>query len=905
MVMLSRTGTNMRKRTRSSFLILVFLLTLATICFPANAQLLNTFTLSASPSTLSVMQGGTGQLYISVNSINNFSAPVSLSFTGTPLGVSITFDNNPVTPSPGGAASSTAYFTVGASVAASTYQMTLVGTSGSDVKNYDFSLQVTAAPTPGDFGIAVSPQSVSTSAGGSASATVTISSINSFSSPVTLSASGQPSGVTVNFSPGTVTPSAGGSANSAVSISVANYVSQGLYPLTITGSGSGGLATVVIEHSTELDLQVSSPQDFTITVTPSSVNIQQGQATTATVTVSALGGFSAQVGLSTSSGVPSGVQISFSPNPILPGSSTMSINVASSASTGTFNFQIVGTSGTLSHSVTFTMTISQASQPSFSLSSSTGSVTVPQGGSGKVTIIVSSINGFSSAVNTYTTWVGPTPTGITITGPGTLTPPSGGSTSGTLTLSATPSASVGNYVLSVVGVSGSLSTSTNVGVQIGTGGGDFSLSLSPPAITLMQGSAVVSTLTIQSSGTFSSTVSLSASSPNGLIISFANNPVIPPAGGKASTQVLVTASGLLLGGTYPVPIVGVSGSLTHRATITVTVTPALTPDFTVAASPNVISITQGSTASSVITVLSQDGFSNPVTLLSSWQTTAATGVNFNLPSPITPQPNGIATSTLTISAGQGSSVGTYTFTVTGSSGTLTATTSITLQISGSSMTTSTTTQSSTTSTSTTSTSSSTTSSSTGPNCFIATATFGSALAPQVQFLRNLRDKEIMNTYVGWNFMIAFNAWYYSFSPAVAQSITQHPTLQDTMRIALYPLIAILWLGATPFSLLPPHSELAAIISGLMITSLIGAAYLSLPLAALTKYGLKRRSTPKRLQRLLAATLALSLAGIAIAEIATLGPLMVIATVSTALSTLLLSPLIVSRILLQIVNGRKR
>ena len=124
-----------------------------------------------------------------------------------------------------------------------------------------------------------------------------------------------------------------------------------------------------------------------------------------------------------------------------------------------------------------------------------------------------------------------------------------------------------------------------------------------------------------------------------------------------------------------------------------------------------------------------------------------------------------------------------------------------------------------------------------------------------------------------------------------------------MRAVLYPLLVILSLGVTPFTLLPEHEELAAVVAGLLVTSLIGVAYLSLPLGAFTKYGLKRRSISKRLQNVLAANLVFSLAGITIAEIATLGPLMVIATVSAALSTLFLSALITSGMLLRIVNRR--
>jgi len=223
-----------------------------------------------------------------------------------------------------------------------------------------------------------------------------------------------------------------------------------------------------------------------------------------------------------------------------------------------------------------------------------------------------------------------------------------------------------------------------------------------------------------------------------------------------------------------------------------------------------------------------------------------------------------------------------------------------VQISGPSVTTST-----STSTSSSTSSSSTSTLAPGPTCFIATATFGSALSPQVQFLRTLRDREIMKTYVGWNFMIAFNAWYYSFSPAVAATITEHPTLQYAMRAILYPAIAILSLGATPFSLLPEHQELAAVLSGLLITSLIGVTYLSLPVAAISKVTRKRGPASRSLQRVLAAILALSLAGIAVAEFATLGQLMILATVSTALSTLLLSALITSEKLLQITHKRAR
>ena len=55
----------------------------------------------------------------------------------------------------------------------------------------------------------------------------------------------------------------------------------------------------------------------------------------------------------------------------------------------------------------------------------------------------------------------------------------------------------------------------------------------------------------------------------------------------------------------------------------------------------------------------------------------------------------------------------------------------------------------------------------GGGCLIATAAFGSEMAPQVQFLREIRDNKVLQTESGSAFMTGFNQFYYSFSPAVA------------------------------------------------------------------------------------------------------------------------------------------
>jgi len=76
-------------------------------------------------------------------------------------------------------------------------------------------------------------------------------------------------------------------------------------------------------------------------------------------------------------------------------------------------------------------------------------------------------------------------------------------------------------------------------------------------------------------------------------------------------------------------------------------------------------------------------------------------------------------------------------------------------------------------------------------CLIATATFGSELAPQVQQLRELRDNYLMKTESGTLFMTGFNDFYYSFSPTIADWERQNPVFKEAVKIGITPLITSL------------------------------------------------------------------------------------------------------------------
>ncbi len=188
----------------------------------------------------------------------------------------------------------------------------------------------------------------------------------------------------------------------------------------------------------------------------------------------------------------------------------------------------------------------------------------------------------------------------------------------------------------------------------------------------------------------------------------------------------------------------------------------------------------------------------------------------------------------------------------------------------------------------------------GSPCVIATATYGSELAPEVQLLRNFRDQQLMKTYAGYNFMVLFNAWYYSFSPGVARYESTNPTMQVAMRVVLYPAIRTLAAAEVVFRFASPIPESAAALSGMVASILLGAFYLGLPLglvrAMLGRVGGRRQ---RRLLVVLCAALLSGLVLLAVGELA-LSPLIVMA----ASAAVIMSGMFLSAAVTSAVAARK-
>jgi kumamolisin len=204
----------------------------ATVSLTVTAAATPAFTLSASPTSVSVVQGSSGGSTISTAVSGGFSSAITLSASGMPSGVTAAFSTNPIAAP--GSGSSTLTLAVASTTATGTYTITVTGTGGGITHTATVSLTVTAAAT-GSFTISISPTSGYLDQGQSGYGVVTIKASGGFDSAVALSATGIPSGVTGSFSPTSIT----GSGSSDFTLTVARNAPTGTYPITITGTGGG------------------------------------------------------------------------------------------------------------------------------------------------------------------------------------------------------------------------------------------------------------------------------------------------------------------------------------------------------------------------------------------------------------------------------------------------------------------------------------------------------------------------------------------------------------------------------------------------------------------------------------------------------------------------------------------
>src|SRR5881275_149475 len=259
------------------------------------------FSISTSPSSLSLAPGTSGSISISTAVTSGTAGRVSLAVSGVPSGASASLNPASIT------AGNSATLNVNAgSAAAGAYTLTVTGTEGSVTHTTTVQLTVTA-PSP-NFTISASPSSVSVVQGASGSSTISTTVVGS-GGTISLAVSGTPSGASASVTPTSIT--AGNSATLNVN---AGSAAAGAYTLTVTGTEGS------VTHTTTVQLTVTAPTKSTTTSTLSSSPNSSlvGQTVTFTATVT-----------STSSTIPNGETITFTFNGTVLGTATTSAGTAS------------------------------------------------------------------------------------------------------------------------------------------------------------------------------------------------------------------------------------------------------------------------------------------------------------------------------------------------------------------------------------------------------------------------------------------------------------------------------------------------------------------------------------------------------------------------------------------------
>lgn len=306
------------------------------------------FSLSASPSSLTVPRGTTGTSTITVTSLSGFNSLVTLTVSGCPAFTTCVVNPASATPPANSSTTSTLTVTtnVGGTTPTGTTSLTISGNAG--VHTASVSLTVTAP----DFSLSASPASQTVTQGGSTSYTVSVAPSNGYTGSVTLSVTGLPSGAgAASFS---TNPVMNGTGTSTLTVN-GGTAAAGTYTLTI--QGTDGILNLTHTATVTLIINAPASSDFSLSVSPSTAVVKKGGTTKYGITVTPSGGFNSNVSLSVA-GVPSGAGATFSLNPISSGSGTSSLSVSTgSAAPGTYTLTITGAGGSSSHSINVTLKI--------------------------------------------------------------------------------------------------------------------------------------------------------------------------------------------------------------------------------------------------------------------------------------------------------------------------------------------------------------------------------------------------------------------------------------------------------------------------------------------------------------------------------------------------------------------
>ncbi|MEO8372733.1 MAG: kelch repeat-containing protein, partial [Candidatus Solibacter sp.] len=443
--------------------------------------------------------------------------------------------------------------------------------------NVSFKAATLAGSAPADFTVSAAPASQTVPAGNPASYTVSTAALGGFGGSVTFSVSGLPAGVSAAFNPATVA----GSGSTTLSLNTTAAAAAGTYPLVVTAI-SGTLS-----HPAPVSLVVTVPSGGGGVLTGSMLN------PTGTVQLTTEGSADwAHWGLTTATDFDHKATLTQQISNFVPVAGAVASRYANNSVGYTWTDGTPTPSTTNSTTGLYVSGLGSGFQITAPADATLRTLKVYVGAwraQGRFLAHLSD----GSAVDYLDTSLINT-AGVTTLGVYTLTYKAS-SNAQTLTVTYTMNSGTGNVTLQAATLAG------------GTPAPDFTIGATPSSRSVVAGSNAGYTVTVGGLNGFAASVGFSVSGmPIGITAAFSPTTVA----GSGTSALTLTTTATVSPGTYPLTLTASSGTLSHTANISLTVTAA--PDFTIGATPSSRSVVAGSNSGYTLTVGALNGFAASV-----------------------------------------------------------------------------------------------------------------------------------------------------------------------------------------------------------------------------------------------------------------------------------------------------
>lgn len=427
------------------------------------------------------------------------------------------------------------------------------------------------------------------------------------------------------------------------------------------------LAALAVVACDDDDDPTDPPGTVTLSVSRSALDVTAGASDTLTVTIARSGGFTGAVDLSIE-GAPTGVTAALATPTLTPTqtSSAVTITVVAAVAPGAYPLIVRAEGdGVTDRETTVTLTVIAPTVAGFTLAATPDTVNIAQGGTANSLVTLTRTGGFADTVAITADSL---PAGVTAA---VGTPSLGGDTT-TVVLTADTTAAAGTFSFFITGTADTTVRTDTVTIVVGSAvAGAFSLATTPDTINIAPGATANSLVTLTRTGGFADTVTITADSlPAGVTAAIGT-----PALAGDTTTVVLSADSTAAVGTFTFFITGTADTTVRTDTVTMILAAAVA-GFSLAATPDTVSITQGATANSLVTLTRTGGFADTVTITTD---SLPTGVTAAIGTPALAGD----TTTVVLTASATATAGTFRFFITGTVDSTVSTDTVTIIVASS------------------------------------------------------------------------------------------------------------------------------------------------------------------------------------------------------------------------------